>query len=130
MLLGYGFAVGAWALLAATLILLAPRFGGLRDRAGAAKTAAYAMTPVWISGATLLFGSVPHLTWLPGVALVAAVAWSAFVATVALPLHLGTPETRAPGLALASLGVTAVTTTAAYYALSYLIYAVWSSRVS
>jgi hypothetical protein len=45
---------GSWLALAETLRALAPSFGGLRDRAGATKAAAYLLTPVWLAGAIFL----------------------------------------------------------------------------
>ncbi len=130
MLLSLAISVAAWACLAAVMAALAPAFGGLRDRPGAAKAAAYTLTPVWIAGVAQLFGAVPYLTWMASLALVAGVAWATFVGIVALPLHLATPKGRAPGHVLASLGVTAVAASLLYLGLSWTVYAVWTSRFS
>jgi hypothetical protein len=130
MLLAWALGIGAWAMLSTAMTLVGPRFGGLSDLPGAHKAAAYTLTPLYVAGAAWLFGSVPYLTWLPGVALVAGVAWAAFLGSLALPLHLGTPDPRAPGHALVSLAITAAGTTLAYYLISLAVYAIWSSRIS
>jgi Yip1 domain len=101
----YVLLVGAWAGTAAVMSLLAPRFGGRRDDHGAAKAAACALTPMWLSGASLLFLSVPYLNWLPDVVIIAGIAWSVFVGKIAVPLHMGTPEAKAAGHALVSLAL-------------------------
>jgi hypothetical protein len=126
-LAAYVVFVGAWAGLAEAFRWSAPWFGGLRDRGSAWKASAYALTPIWLAGATFLFDSVPYLNWLPGVALVAGVAWAAFVGVVALPLHLGTPDAKAPGHALASLGATSLLATAVYFGASKALYSLFSA---
>jgi hypothetical protein len=129
LLLDFALGLGAWAGLALAMGLLAPGFGGHRDPDGARKAAAYTLTPLFIAAIALLFGSVPYFTWVGGVSLVAGVAWAAFVGVLALPLHLGTPEAKAPGHALAALGLTTVATTAVYVGASAAIQALWSARI-
>jgi hypothetical protein len=121
-LVTYLISVGTWAGLAALLGLFAPWFGGLRDRAGAVKAAAYTLTPVWLAGVSLLFGSVPYLNWLPGVVLVGGVAWGAFIGVIAVPLHLGTPDAKAPGHVLLALGAATSVATLVYFLLSSAVY--------
>jgi hypothetical protein len=84
------------------------------------------LTPVWVAGASLLLGSVPYLNWLPGVLLVAGVAWGAFVGVIAVPLHLGTPDGKAPAHALAALGATAAAATLLYFLISSAVYSLFS----
>jgi len=110
----YVLLVATWAGTAAMMTLLAPSFGGRRDAPSALKAAAYSLTPVWLAGPALLFLSVPWLNWVPEVAIVAGIAWSVFVATIALPLHLGTPDAKAAGHALTSLGVPIVVASLVY----------------
>jgi hypothetical protein len=108
MVLSFVLGVGAWALLGLALAALAPWFGGLRDRAGAAKAAAYTLTPVWLAGALGLFGALPYLDVLPSLALAGGLAYAVFIGMLAVPLHLGAPEAKAPALILVGLGITIV----------------------
>jgi hypothetical protein len=124
----FALALGAWTGTAAMMAILAPFFGGLRDRPGAIKAAGYSLTPLYLAGVAQLFSSVPYLNWLPGLALVAGLAWAAFLGTVALPLHLATPSGKAPGHAIASLGVTALVTTGLYLLASSALAGLSSSR--
>jgi hypothetical protein len=124
----YALSVGAWAATAALMALSAPLFGGMRDQSGALKAAAYTLTPLWLAGAAQLFSSVPYLNWLPGVALVAGVAWAAFLAVIAVPLHLGTPDAKAPAHAVGSVAVAALVVGAAYLLASSALAALWSAR--
>jgi hypothetical protein len=121
MALGYALGVGAWAMLAFAMAWLAPRFGGRGDRPDAIKASAYTMTPVWLSGALLGFGSVPYLDFLAGVGLIAGLAYGVLIGIIAVPLHLGTPEVKAPGHILASLGLTVAAVMCAYYVLSAVV---------
>jgi hypothetical protein len=130
MLISFGLALGAWPCLAAALEILAPKFGGLRDRRGAYKAAAYALTPVWLAGALFLFGSVPYLGILTMVGLTAGVAYSVFLGMIAVPLHLGTPEGKATGHALAGIGITATVVTVVYFVVSAAVTALLSSRAA
>jgi hypothetical protein len=114
----YALAVGAWPLLAWAFIVLAPSFGGQRDRAGASKAAAYTLTPVWLSGALFLSLSIPYLDWLATLGPFAGVLYAIVIGRAAVPLHLGTPEPRAPGHVLAALAVTVVATLGAWAALT------------
>ncbi|MCU7932579.1 MAG: YIP1 family protein [Candidatus Thiodiazotropha sp. (ex Codakia rugifera)] len=71
-------------LMAVVIESLAPTFGGIRDRLQGLKTAAYALTPVWVVG-------VLHI--LPGLgALVALLGLAAAVYAIYL-IKLGLPET-------------------------------------
>jgi hypothetical protein len=110
----YALSVAAWWLFSLVLTLLARRFGGHRDAAGARKAAAYAATPVWLAGAGALFASVPYFDFLEYVALIAGLAYAVFVGTIALPVHMGTPQPKAPGHMLAALGVSALAFAVAY----------------
>jgi hypothetical protein len=127
-LLLYLLSLGAWAGAATAMALLAPLFGGIRDGRSAAKAAACSLTPLLLLETAELFSSVPYLSWLPGVALVGAAAWAAFLGGIALPLHLGTPDTRAPGHALASLGITLAVASVLYLLASSAVSSVWPAR--
>jgi hypothetical protein len=122
----YALGLAAWAGTAAMMALTAPFFGAMRDREGAAKAAAYTLTPVGLAGAAQIFASVPYLNWLPGVALVAGLAWAGFIGIVAVPLHLGTPDAKAPAHALVSLGATAAAVAGIYLVASAALTAAWS----
>lgn len=126
-LIVYAISVAAWVALAEAFRFSAAWFGGLRDRPSAWKAAAYVLTPVWLASATFLFDSVPYLNWLPGVALVAGVAWAAFVGVIALPLHLGTPDAKAAGHTLATLAPVCALAWAIYFGASKGLYALFSA---
>jgi hypothetical protein len=100
--------VGAWLLLAWLLAVLAPRFDGRRDLPGARKTAAIIATPVALAGITALFASVPYLAFVEPLAHVAALGYGVLLGVWALPLLVGTPESKAPGHVLAAVGLTVV----------------------
>jgi hypothetical protein len=61
------------------------------------------------------------------VALVAGIAWAAFIGVVALPLHLGTPDAKAAPHALASLGIVTAVAAGLYFLASSALYSMWSS---
>jgi hypothetical protein len=118
MLVAYGLGVGAWRLLALALDLLAPRFGGQHDAGGAYKSAAFALTPVWLGGGMQLLGSVPYLgTAGTMVGLFGGLLYGVLIGVWAVPVHHGTPEAKAPGHVLAAMGFTVVATLAADLAL-------------
>jgi hypothetical protein len=127
-LLIYVLSLAAWAGAAAAMALLAPLFGGIRDARSAAKAAACSLTPLLLLETAELFSSVPYLSWLPGVALVGGAAWAAFLGGIALPLHLGTPDARAPGHSLVSLGITFAAATALYLLASSAVSSIWPAR--
>ena len=122
-IVAFGMNVGAFVLLAEALSRLAPSFGGLRDDAGARKAAQCAVTPVFLAQALTVANSLPHLSSLAHIGLVAGLAYGVVITMWAVPLHLSVPEQKAPGHALAAIGITVVAAVAVTWLLTYLILA-------
>lgn len=93
----YGFALGGVALITLAIIALAPRFGVVRSPERALRVAAYAFTPVWAAGATLLF---PELS----LALVAAALYAVVLLAFGIEIVLGAPRRRAAAFASVVIG--------------------------
>jgi Yip1 domain len=121
--LRFGMGIASWWCLALVYDKLAPGFGGKHDRAGAFKASASTLTPLWLAGALSLFNSVPHLDFLGYVGGVAALAYAVLIGMYAVPLQLSTPEPKAVGHVLASLGITVVATAISYVLVTSLV--VW-----
>jgi len=119
--LRYGVGLGGFYAFARVLGLLAPSFGGRNDRGGSLKTAAYSLTPLWLSGAFGLFNSIPYLGFLSWLGGLVGLAYAVVLGMWAAPLHLGTPEPKAVGHVLASLGITVVAVVLGYWLLLFLI---------
>jgi len=60
-LFGYAVSFATVMLVGLLIALLAPRFGGRRDFAGAFKLAAYSYTPVWLTGIALILPGLHFL---------------------------------------------------------------------
>jgi hypothetical protein len=114
----FGMGLSAWAVLSLLLDRLAPAFGGKRDRAGAFKSAAAMLTPIYLAGALSLLNSAPYLDWLIYVGSIAALAYAVLIGIYAVPLQLSVPEPKATGHTLASLGITVFVTAVLYYVLT------------
>jgi hypothetical protein len=119
--LRFAVGVGGFYGYARVLGWLAPTFGGRNDLAGSLKTSAYTLTPIWLAGGLALFNSIPYLGWLVYVGNLAALGYSAFLGMKAVPLHLGTPEPKALGHVLASIGITVVAVAILYWLLTFLL---------
>jgi hypothetical protein len=109
-ILGIALGVGVWWFFAFILNQLAPSFGARKDEASAYKVAAWTATPIWIAGTLLIFGSVPYLDWLAPIGQLGAIVYAVLIGMWALPLLMGTPETKAPGHVLAAMGITLAAT--------------------
>ena len=116
-----GMGVGVWWFFAFILNALAPSFGARKDEHSAYKVAAWTATPIWIARSLALLGSVPYLGWIGTLALVGAVVYAVLVGMWALPLLMGTPESKAPGHILASMGITLAVTAVAWFVLFGLL---------
>jgi hypothetical protein len=116
-----GFGIGVWWFFAFILGTLAPAFGARKDEQAAYKVAAWTGTPIWVAGALALLGSVPYLGWLATIAMLAALVYAVLVGMWALPLLMGTPEPKAPGHILASMGITLAVAVAAGFVLFGLV---------
>jgi hypothetical protein len=117
----FGVGVGSWWLLSFVLDRLAPSFGGKLDRAGAFKTAAALLTPVFLAGALSLLNSVPHLEALIYLGGIAALAYSVLIGMYAVPLQLSVPEPKAVGHVLASLAITVAAASLSYALLASML---------
>jgi hypothetical protein len=117
----YALSIGTWYCLAIVYDKLAISFGGRHDRAGAFKAAASTLTPLWLSGVLYLFNSVPHLDFVVYVGTIAALAYAVLIGMYAVPLQLSTPEPKAVGHVLASLGITIVAALLSYVLVSALL---------
>ena len=113
--------VGAWWFLAFILNALAPSFGARKDEAAAYKVAAWTATPIWVAGSLAVLGSVPYLDWLATLAALGAVVYAVLVGMWALPLLMGTPESKAPGHILAAMGITLAVTAVVSFVLFGLV---------
>ena len=113
--------VGVWWFFAFILNALAPSFGARKDEAAAYKVAAWTATPIWVAGALAILGSVPYLGWLATLAQVGALVYAVLIGMWALPLLMGTPESKAPGHILASMGITLAVTAVVGFVLFGLV---------
>lgn len=113
--------VGAWWFFAFILNALAPSFGARKDEPAALKVAAWTGTPVWIAGAFAILGSVPYLGWLAMLATIGGIVYAVLIGMWALPLLMGTPESKAPGHVLASMGITLAVTAVVGFVLFGLV---------
>ena len=105
-----GVGVGAWWFFAFILSTLAPSFGARKDEPAAYKVAAWTATPIWVAGAFAILGSVPYLGWVGTLAQLGAIVYAVLIGMWALPLLMGTPESKAPGHILAAMGITLAVT--------------------
>lgn len=119
--LAVGMGVGLWWFLAFILDALAPSFGARKDRAGALKVAAWTGTPIWLAGGLAILQSVPYLGILYLLGRIAALVYAVLIGVWALPLLMGTPESKAPGHILAALGITVVAAIVASFLLFGLL---------
>ncbi len=108
--LSVGVGVGIWWFFAFILNALAPSFGARKDETAAYKVAAWAATPIWLAGALAIFGSVPYFGWIARLGLLGGVVYGVLIGMWALPLLMGTPESKAPGHILAAMGITLAVT--------------------
>jgi hypothetical protein len=120
-ILRVAISVGAWWFFAFMLDALSPTFGGRRDDQGAYKLAAYTATPIWVAGALGLLNSVPYLGVLDSIGQLVAFLYAVLIGIWALPLLMGTPESKAPGHILVSLVVTAIAVAALWYLVVHLL---------
>ena len=116
-----GLGVATWWFCAFILNALAPSFGARKDDASAYKVAAWTATPIWLAGGLAILGSVPYLGWLTFLAQLAALAYGVLIGMWALPLLMGTPESKAPGHILAAVGITLAAMVAVGFVLFGLI---------
>jgi Yip1 domain len=117
-----GVGIGAWWFFAFILNALAPSFGARKDPAGAFKVAAWVGTPVWVAGALAILNSVPYLGILATLGSLAALVYAALIGIWALPLLIGTPESKAPGHILAAMGITIAATAGVAFVLLGLLF--------
>ena len=115
--------IGAWWFLAFILNALAPSFGARKDDASAYKVAAWTATPIWVAGALAILGSVPYLGWIATLATIGALVYAVLIGMWALPLLMGTPESKAPGHILAAMGITLAATVAVWFVVFGLVFA-------
>lgn len=101
-----GYGVAGWWFFAFILNTLAPSFGARKDEPAAYKVAAWTGTPIWVAGALAILGSVPYLDWLATIGQLGALVYAVLIGMWALPLLMGTPESKAPGHVLAAMGIT------------------------
>jgi hypothetical protein len=113
-----GLGVAGWWFFAFILNVLAPSFGARKDEAAAYKVAAWTATPLWVAGALALLGSVPYLDWLALLGQIGALVYAVLIGMWALPLLMGTPESKAPGHILAAMGITL----AAMLAIGFIVF--------
>lgn len=118
-----GIGVGVWWFFGFILNALAPSFGARKDDAAALKVAAYAATPIWVAGVLAVLGSVPYLGWIAGLAGIGAVVYAVLIGMWALPLLMGTPESKAPGHILAAMGITLAVTAVVWFVVFGLVIA-------
>jgi hypothetical protein len=116
-----GMGVAGWWFFAFILNLLAPSFGARKDEAAAYKVAAWTATPIWVAGALAILGSVPYLDWLALLGQIGALVYAVLIGMWALPLLMGTPESKAPGHILASMGITLAVTAVVGFVLFGLV---------
>ena len=102
--LGFIFAIFTYVLgllgvfvLALIIDALAPSFGGQKNQVQALKTVAYAHTPTWIAGVTLI---VPFLGWLVRVA---AAIYGIYLFYVGLPQTMKNPPEKTAGYMIVSV---------------------------
>jgi hypothetical protein len=122
-LLYVGLGCGAWWLFAFLLVKLAPSFGARPDRNAARKAAAYIATPIWLAGALALLQSIPYLGIVSLAGHVAALAYAVFIGMQALPILMGTPESKAVNHTLAALAITTVGYVVALVAVTLVVMA-------
>ncbi len=116
-----GLGVAVWWFFGFILAALAPSFGARKDEEAALKVAACTATPIWLAGALALFGSVPYLGWVATLGQLAALVYAVLLGMWALPLLMGTPESKAPGHILAAMGITLAATAAVAFLLFGLL---------
>ncbi|HXU73218.1 MAG TPA: YIP1 family protein [Polyangia bacterium] len=104
--LSVAFGVGVWWFFGFILNVLAPSFGARKDEAAANKIAAWIATPIWVAGGLAILGSVPYLDWLATLGGLGGLVYGVMIGIWGLPLLMGTPEPKAPGHVLASMGIT------------------------
>jgi hypothetical protein len=121
--LSVGLGVAVWWFFGFILNALAPSFGARKDDAAALKVAAWAATPIWVAGALALLGSVPYLGWIATLAMIGAVVYAVMIGMWALPLLMGTPESKAPGHILAAMGITLAATAVVWFVVFGLVIA-------
>jgi Yip1 domain len=110
-----GLGIGSWWFFGFILSALAPSFGARKDENAALKVAAWSTTPMWVARVTAILGSVPYLNWLSGLAGLAALVYSVLIGMWALPLLMGTPETKAPGHILGAMAITVAVTALVWF---------------
>lgn len=104
--LSVGFGVGVFWFFGFILNVLAEPFGARKDEAAANKVAAWTGTPIWVAGVLGILGSVPYLGWIATIGGLGALVYAVLIGMWALPLLMGTPESKAPGHILAAMGIT------------------------
>lgn len=76
-----------------------------KDIDGANKTAAYALTPVWLAGSLALLEVLPGTSLLYRMGMLSALVYSIFIGIWAVPMLLGTPKNKAVGHVLSAVGI-------------------------
>ena len=104
--LSVAMGVGVWWFFAFILNTLAPSFGARKDEPAAYKMAAWIGTPMWVAGVLAILGSVPYLDWVATLGGLAGLVYGVLIGIWGLPLLMGTPENKAAGHVLASMGIT------------------------
>ena len=114
--------VAAWWFFAFIINALAASFGARKDEAAAYKVAAYSATPLWLAGALAIFNSIPFLGILHSLGLLAGLVYSVLIGMWALPLLMGTPESKAAGHILASMGIVIVAVGVLWFVIFSLLF--------
>ncbi|MEL0586310.1 MAG: Yip1 family protein [Candidatus Thiodiazotropha sp. (ex. Lucinoma kazani)] len=81
-------------LMAVVIESLAPTFGGIRDRLQGLKTAAYALTPVWVVGVLHILPGLGALVTLLGLA---AAVYAIYLIKLGLPETMKCPKEKSLG---------------------------------
>lgn len=91
----------AWAYVFALIVeVMAPSFGGQKDRLQAFKVAAYVGTPLYVAGALQLFGGLGFLAFLVGAVCLAALVYALYQLYLGLKLVMKSPPDKAGLFAL------------------------------
>jgi Yip1 domain len=120
----YGLLLGTWWFFGFILSALSTAFGGRKDMAGGLKAAAYATTPLWVSGVFSLLGSVPYLGWLGALAMLGGLVYTAILTIWAVPFFLGTPDDKKIGHGLAAFGIVLVSFVVAMFVIMAILGAI------
>jgi hypothetical protein len=117
-----GIGVGVWWFFAFILSALGPSFGARKDQEAAYKVAAYTATPIWLAGGLAVLNSIPLLGIFNTLGHLAGLAYAVLVGMWALPVLMGTPENKAAGHILASMGIVLVALIAVWFLVFTLLF--------